>query len=416
MYGNPYGNRPAFSLPSVGMAGKNANGEGSIYKRMKDGRVVRYEGQFTYTDLDGRTKRHTVYGRTRAEAVRKLKDARERVEVGAPAKDSKVCIGQWMAHWRATTLEASNRSLATKELYANLSRTHLEIQPFASTPLDRLKPSGIEQLVLALRAKEKTVKRGGKAVTVRALSDSTIRTIYTVLRAGLDGARRDGLIARNPAEAVERPGVQRTEARHLTADESKAVLEKAKESRYYLAILMAAKTGMRRGEVLALQWDNVDLEKGFVRVTLTLNRVRGSLVFSEPKTERSRRVVPLTDALVEALKDHRDAQRQERGHAGDQWVDCGRDLVFRTEAGSPVDPRNVLRVVEKAARDAGLSGVGVHTFRHSAVTMMLEEGVHIKAASDIVGHSSTAITADMYGHATDEAARSAIDAVERRLA
>ena len=170
---------------------KNSNGEGSIYRRMRDGKLVRYEGAISYLDEAGKTKRHTVYGRTRADVRGKLKTARERLEAGAPVRDSSQTVGAWLARWRATTLAASDRKPSTLELYANLSRNHLEPAPFGAIRLDRLKPSDVEALVLAMRAK---TKPNG----ARALSDSTIRSTYTVLRAGLDGAVRDGLLARNP--------------------------------------------------------------------------------------------------------------------------------------------------------------------------------------------------------------------------
>lgn len=177
---------------------KNANGEGSIYKRVRDGKLVRYEGAVSYVGEDGKTKRHTVYGRTRQDVRDKLKAARERLEAGAPVRDATRTVGDWLAQWRVTTLVASDRKESTRELYARLCRCHLEPEPFGAIRLDRLRPSDVEALALKMRAKTKTRGNGDAAETVRALSDSTIRRTYTVLRAGLDGAVRDGLLARNP--------------------------------------------------------------------------------------------------------------------------------------------------------------------------------------------------------------------------
>jgi integrase len=107
------------------------------------------------------------------------------------------------------------------------------------------------------------------------------------------------------------------------------------------------------------------------------------------------------------LRKHRTEQKSERLRAGDQWIDSG--LVFTTEFGGPVDPRSFLRVIEVAAKAAGVEGVGVHTLRHSAAVGWLESGVHIKAVADLLGHSSISITGDVYGHTSDDAARSAVD-------
>jgi integrase len=229
----------------------NANGEGSIYKRIRDGKESGYIGAISYTDDDGKLKRHIVYGKTRAEVRDKMKKARERLDNGMAVKDSRRALADWLAHWRATTLAASDRKESTKELYANLSRRHLETEPFGSKRLDKLKPSDVEGLVLTLRAKTKPAKATDadpNPEPVRALSDATIRQIYTVLRAGLDGAVRDGLLAKNPAAAVKRPGVARKEANHVEAADVTKLLLCAEGLRYRNVLVLIAGTGMRRGE------------------------------------------------------------------------------------------------------------------------------------------------------------------------
>jgi integrase len=380
---------------------KNANGEGSIYKWVKNGKPAGYKGAISYRGDDGRTKRYVAYGRTRKDVRDKLDKARDRLTAGAPVRDATQTVGDWLALWRATILAASDRKESTRSLYANLSRRHLEPEPFGAIRLDKLKPSDIDALVLGMRAKTK-----GDPPR-RALSDSTIRQTYTVLRAGLDGAVRDGLLARNPAAFVKRPGVERTEAKHLDRDAVGAVLRAAESSRYHAALVLIASTGLRKGEALGLAWDRVDLDTGTLKVTATLGRISDRLVITEPKTARSRRTVPLSPAVVAMLRKHRTEQKAERLRAGDQWRDSG--LVFTNEFGAPVDPRNFLRVVEVAAKAAGVEDVGVHTLRHSAAVGWLEAGVHIKAVADLLGHSSIAITGDVYGHTSDDTARSAVD-------
>lgn len=144
-------------------------------------------------------------------------------------KDSSATLASWLSDWRTTTLAASGRKDATKELYASLSKSHIETSPIGAIALDKLRPSDVERLILEMRAK--------------GLSPSTIRSTYTVLRSALDGAVRDQLVARNIAAAVTRPGLPRREARHLTADELARVLDAAKGSRYYPAVVLCAATG-----------------------------------------------------------------------------------------------------------------------------------------------------------------------------
>jgi integrase len=124
-------------------------------------------------------------------------------------------------------------------------------------------------------------------------------------------------------------------------------------------------------------------------------------------------MVPLIPAIVAMLKSHKATQAAERLRAGDQWRDMG--LVFSTELGGPCEPRNLLRVIETAARSAGIEGIGVHTLRHSAAVAWLESGTHIRAVADLLGHSSIAITGDVYGHTSDHAARTAVESLGAQL-
>jgi integrase len=327
-----------------------------------------------------------------------MKKARDWVDAGKPVKDASTTVADWLTHWRATTLAVSNRKETTRTLYTTLSRRHLDTAPFGAIPLDKLRPSDIEALVLRLRARTKPGPKdadGRPGVPVRPLSDSTIRSTYTVLRSALDGAVRDGLLARNPAAQIRRPGVEHTEARHLDGDAVTSVLRAVESSRHHAVLVLIAATGLRKGEALALAWDHVDLDAGVLRVAATISRVAGRLLTTEPKTVRSRRTVPLHPAAVAMLRKHRAGQAAERLRAANQWADSG--LVFTTELGGPVDPRNLLRVIGLAAKAADVTDVGVHTLRHSAAVAWLESGVHIKAVADLPGHSSIAITGDLYG-------------------
>jgi integrase len=376
---------------------RRSNGEGSIYQR-GDGRFC---AAIVHDDpATGRRKRTVLYGKTRREVLAKLKAATDRAEAGAPVKDARTTVAAWLTHWQATTLTASGRKDSTKALYSYLATKHLGPAPFGAIPLDRLRPSDVEALILVLS-------------TERNLSQSTVRTAYTVLRAALDGAVRDGLLARNPAAVVARPGVARKEARSLSAPEVGQLLRETNRSRFGVAFVLIAATGLRRGEALALTWDDVDVDAGVVKVRGTLGRVGGSLVVTAPKTAKSRRTIRLSPPVVAALRAHRKVQAAERLAAANVWHESG--FVFTTENGQPVDPRNFLRALTTAARRAGLSGVGVHTLRHSAASMLLDAGVGLKTVSEMLGHSSVSITGDIYQHVSDGAAQAAADAIAKAI-
>jgi len=376
--------------------GRRANGEGNIRRHHRGG----WEARIFVTDpLTGERKRESLYGPTQAAVRAKVAAARSRVDAGAPVRDATRTVGDWITQWCATTLAVSDRKESTRSLYATLAKKHLLPPPFGAITLDRLRASHVEALILALRE--------------RQLSDSPVRQGYTILRLALDGAVRDQLLARNWAAVVARPGVKRREATHLDTEALMALLAATEGSRYHTALLLIAETGLRRGEALALTWERVDLDAATLTVTATIARIDGKLITSEPKTDRSRRTVPLSADAVAMLRRHRTAQKHERLRAGERWTDSG--LVFCTELGRPVEPRNLLRVIETAAAKTGIDKVGVHTIRHSAAVDWLESGTHIKAVADLLGHSSIAITGDVYGHTTHDVARAAIDGRAARL-
>lgn len=375
---------------------KRANGEGNVRQRPNG----TWEGRLSYVDpVTDERRSVSVYAPTAKACRDKLREARKRVEQGQPAKDAPDTMGSWLARWRDSSLAASDRKVTTKAQYEMLSRTRLEPEPFGATRLDKLKPTTIERLIVTLRAK--------------GLSDSTVRQVFGVLRLALDVAVRDGLLGANPAAKVKWPSIARKEARYLPAAEVVRLLDAAQGLRYRLAVVLMATTGLRRGEVAGLLWSDLNLAKGELVVRNTLARIGGELVLTAPKTARSRRRVPQHAGVVAQLRAHRKQQLQERLHAGDQWTDTG--AVFATEFGTMVDPRNLLRTVEIAAAKANIAGVGAHSLRHSAAVAWLESGVHIKAAADLLGHSSIAITGDLYGHTSDNTARAAVDGLGTAL-
>jgi integrase len=189
----------------------------------------------------------------------------------------------------------------------------------------------------------------------RGLSESTVRSAFTILRAVLDTAVRDRALAHNPAHAF-RPRVPVTEAAYLIPDHVRSLLLAAKPSRYAPLFELLVNTGLRRGEALALHWSDIDFDEKLLRVRGTVARVAGELVGTETKTPRSRRVVPLSPAAERLLRDVRANQRVERLKAGSMWQPT--PYVFTTELGEACDPRNALRALKGAAKHAGLPRSG----------------------------------------------------------
>lgn len=368
---------------------RRANGEGSKPRQRKDGRWV---VEVRYIDPDGLSKRTSVYGKTAKEAREKGEEVRRRVKARQAPKDSKVTVGAFTQEWLDSTLAVSDRKATTKSLYARMARLHIVDSDLGRTTLDRITPRKIEAWVTELRRRE--------------LADSTVRTTYTVLRAVLDTAVRDRALSENPAAVVRRPKVTAKEATFLEAHEVDAVLEAASGSRYALLFRLLANTGMRRGEALALRWSHVDLTNEVFRVVGTLAREGGELVVTDTKTTKSKRPFAMTEETKAIFQALRDRQREEREAAGSLWVESR--FVFTTELGEPCDPRNALRAFKVAATTAGHPEAGLHTLRHSAASVMLSHGVPLKVVSELWGHSSVAITGDIYGHVAPTVAADAM--------
>lgn len=338
----------------------------------------------------------TISGTTRKSAQTKVHQLYDRANAGEPARDSGAVLSEFAATWCRTTLQATSIKESTKALYDSISRNHIADTELGELTLGRLRPQAVEAWIAERRS--------------QGLSDSTIRTAYTVLRLMLDSAKRDGLIRANPTHAVKRPQSSFQEADFLDAQQVRDLLVAAKGSRYQALFELIARTGMRRGEALGLKWRDIDFKRKDLRIRGTLSLVNGSLSVTEPKTVRSRRSVALSPALETVLRVIQHEQANQRDRRGPLWHSTG--FVFTTLDGQPVDPRNALRAFRSAAQAAGLpDSTNIHTLRHTVASMMIDNGTHLKVVSDVLGHSSISITADVYGHLFPTQIRDAMDAL-----
>jgi integrase len=255
--------------------------------------------------------------------------------------------------------------------------------------LAKLRPIDIQRFETNLLERGRADGKGG-------LSARSVLHVHRCLSAALSEAVRLEMIAVNPADAVRPPRPERPTVSIPDAQTVGRVLEAATGSRYYTALLVSATTGMRRGEVLAVRWTDVDLDGSRLRVIGTLQRVGHELVVSELKTDRSRRTVTLPPVAVEALRRHRREQNERRLLAGEAWVDRG--LVFDNGLGGYVEPSELSHALRRAATKAGVPDLRLHDLRHSFATTLLAAGVHPKIASEALGHATIAITLDTYSH------------------
>ncbi|KAA1376112.1 tyrosine-type recombinase/integrase [Aeromicrobium fastidiosum] len=363
----------------------------------------RYQYAIRYTDpVTGEKRRQYFTGKTQAEVRAKVKAAQERLDAGAPVRDSSRTLAEWSTQWRATSLEASDRRPTSKATCVSLLTNHVETETIGTVRLDRLGLADVERLIVDLRAK--TTKRGA-----RQLSESSISRVLQVLKVALDDAVAHGLIVKNPVSALKRkPKADGEEQRFLSLAEVAQLIRAAEGTRYHRPLQFIAATGLRKGELIGLRWSDFDLESDTPRFTVnrTISRLNGSLNVGPVKTGAGHRTLDLSAGLVGVLKAQRKAQVAERLRAGSAWTEG--DYVFTTETGQPMDPRNVLRAVTTAGKKAGVADVDVHALRHSAATAMLDLGENLKTVSVMLGHSNIATTAKIYAHVSDHTARSAM--------
>ena len=226
-------------------------------------------------------------------------------------------------------------------------------------------------------------------------------------------AVREELVSRNVAALVRSPSIQPEEVQPWSPEEASVFLATSSTHRLHALFAAGVALGLRKGELLALQWDDVDLEFGMVRVRRSVQRLPEGLVFGPPKTARSRRSIPLPAMSVRVLSAHRARQVSEQLARGPAWIDSG--LVFTSEVGTVLEPRNLSRVFDQLMGDAGVRRIRFHDLRHTCASLLLAQVVPLRVVMDVLGHSQLAITTDLYSHVMPTALRAAADAMDRAL-
>jgi integrase len=375
---------------------QRGNGAGTVYPRKnRDGKVTGYRG--SYFAPDG--KRRYVSAKRKGDAARALREAMTDADRGLTFDASNQTVSGYMTRW----LEDFAKGTIAPRTYHNYKlqiREHI-VPAFGTMKLSKLDTPNIQALYTAKLRDN--------------LKPSSVRYIHAVLHCALEKAVELRLIPRNPAASARPPKIRQEEITPLDVEQTRVLLDAAKDDRFECLYILSLTCGLRMGEALGLKWSDIDLDAGTLRVHRQLQRISegGGLVFSEPKNA-SRRTIDLPHKAVEALWSQRKRQIEEQLRAGAMWQD--HDLVFASSKGTPMDAQNIVnRYFKPLLRRTGLPDIRWHDLRHTCATLLLGRGVHPKMVQHLMGHASIQLTLDRYSHWIPSMGRATAEGMDEAL-
>ncbi|WP_406170074.1 tyrosine-type recombinase/integrase [Streptomyces sp. NBC_00996] len=397
-----------------------ANGEGTIYQR-KDGR---WEAAGYLLATDGTRKRVRVYGSTRREAADKLTEKMAASNSGHPVPSAQGSVGAYLTYWLdAVAVHHLRENTHTR--YTTCVNRYV-IPGLGKKKLTKLTAKDIRTWLNQLRTTCQCCTRGIDArrdqprccaagqCCHKLLSPLTLTYIHSVLKSALEHAVREEEIPRNVARNVRTGTPRPRRFEPLTTDEARQLLTAAQGHRLHALFELALHTGLRKGELLGLRWEDLDLDAGTAAIRRTLQRTgTGGLTTLPTKTRASERRIALPTRCVQSLKLHHEQQERERESAGSTWQHDGH--VFTTAQGRPIDPTNLTRAFITLLRKAGLRRIRFHDDRHSTATLLLEQGVELVVIKELLGHAHIGVTATVYAHVRLRLQRDAIDTLSTAL-
>ena len=370
------------------MAKRRSNGEGNIRKR-KDGR---WEGRFTagINPENGKQIFKNVLGKTQAEVKEKLKKALADSQKLDLTKQGKYTVGTWMDAWFENVAKIKVRP-SSHQTYRGYIDNHIKPN-IGNIPLEKLTTMELQKFYRKLLTSGR-VERVEAKEQPKGLSAKTVRNINQVISSAMDLAVAQKIILKNPTRACSLPRVEHKEMQTISAEQLQAFLEEAKRSGVYEMYYIELSTGLRRGELLGLKWEDIDMKQGVIRVRRQISRIDGKIVEAPLKTKNSYRAVTISPQAVEVLK----AQKEKTDDA----------YVFPSPNGGPISPDSVNNMLHRVLDRAGIPRVRFHDMRHTFATLALQNGVDIKTVSGMLGHFSAGFTLDTYAHVTTAAQKEA---------
>ncbi len=388
------------------MAKKRGNREGSIFQRA-DGRWC---AVVSLGWRNGKRWRKSFYGATREDVARQLTAGLRDHDLGLNIAPERQTVEQFLAHWLKDCVAPTTRA-NTLVSYSATVRLHINPR-VGRIPLAKLSPQHVQAMVNGLVGSP--AAPSGRR-TPKGLSPRTAGYARTVLRIALNQALAWNLVHRNVAALASPPRVERKPVQPFSPDEARAFIAAVAGDRLEALYAAALALGLRLGEALGLRWEDIDFDKGTLNVSSQLQRVKAKGLQRVPcKTARSRRTIPLPDAVVTALRAHRTRQLEARLLAGSAWRETG--YVFTSRHGTPLDQSLVVARFKKLLTTAGLRDQRFHDLRHACASLLLAQGVQPRTVMEALGHSQISLTMDTYSHVMPTMLRDAADKMNTILA
>ena len=364
------------------MAKKRANGEGSIRKR-GDGR---WEGRYTVGyDENGKVKMKNVLGKTQAEVKEKLKEKIEESKVLDVAKSESYTVGEWTALWFEIYAKPNIRE-RTADYYNRYITKHI-VPCLGDIKLNKLTGRQIQKMYNDLldHGRERVAQKEKNP----GLSGTYVHGVHVMLHNCLNRAVKERLLVRNPADDVIVPKIDKKEMKILPPEQVKAYLKAANARGVLPLFYLELTSGLRKGEIAALLWSDLDVENCTLSVTKQLVSSRdGELKITQPKTATSVRLISLPQETVDLLKE------EHSKHPLNIY------MFPSPRTGGMYHPDSIVKLHEKILNDAGIEHLRFHDLRHSFATYALQSGADVKTLSCMLGHYSAGFTLNTYCHAT----------------
>ena len=378
------------------MPKRRANGEGNIRKR-KDGR---WEGRYTagYDPETGKRIIKNVLGKTQAEVKEKLKAAISESQRLDVTKTGTVHSGIMGADVVRGLRRAENPARIPKLYYTNYIENHI-VPGIGDVPLDKLTTIQIQRFYNNLQKSGRVQRKNFPELRDKSLSPRVVRGVHTLLHNCLEQAVAERLILTNPAQGCKLPQLEKKEMKILPQEKIGMYLAEAERRGLLAAFYLELTTGLRRGELLALQWTDLDVESKTLSVTKQVNRINGELAVSPPKTRNSIRTLALPQQAVDLLI------AEHKKHPRNPY------LFPSPKTGTMYDPDAFRRTHDKILKAIGAEHIRFHDLRHTFATLSLKSGVDVKTLSGALGHYSAGFTLNTYTHATAQMKQDAADTI-----